>query len=151
MKNKKLFVISLLLLSLIFILTFTLTSASQEFPKGYAAFYPSKNSFCLDKDGEFLGCWCCPDGEECEIIDPTPGPKSTNTPREPKPSNTPGTEPSDTPEPKPSDTPMPSDPTSTPKAKKTKKPHCNCGGGNLGEGCNPNPNCDEKSNDKQDE
>ncbi len=31
------------------------------------------------------------------------------------------------------------------------KPMCNCGGGNGGEDCNPNPNCDEKKNDKHDE
>ena len=87
-------------------------------------------------------CPCEVDVVECGEKEPTPVP--TDKPKTPKPTDSPTPVPTDKPQPTPTDEPQP-----TPV--KTKKPMCNCGGGNQGEGCNPNPNCDEKNNDKHDE
>jgi hypothetical protein len=148
MKNKKLLITSLILLSLI--LTFTLVSAQSGdskpwTPKNVELAYPEDGWFCLWTDGVFDGCFsCCFEDGECEDpgptptwnpVNPTPTPKNpdpTATPKEPDPTNTP-------PVPEPSNTPVP---------EPTDKPMCNCGigPGAEAEGCDPNPNCNENRN-----
>ncbi len=136
MKHKKLFIISLILLSLI--LTFTFASAQSGdskpwTPKNVELAYPMDGWFCSWTDGEFDGCFSCCDGECALDPNPTlPPPNPTSTPKESDPTAT----------------PFQPDPTNTPQPEPTDKPKCNCGigSGAEAEGCDPNPMCNDKRN-----